>query len=201
MLSKAEVLYLQGQKQVSQSYERKLKCLIRKKLDALEKELPLLSKLLRNEVSSLADISTAIYLAAQSAKDKTSPNQPNQQLIHNNRATKFSNLESNGIEIDAREVIKSLNSEEFTHMAKDESTPATEFSNVEYGAATKNDNSRNPINITKCSPNPSTIKPFSPENLNKSIQSDLISIWAGSDSNQRPPPCQGGILTRLDHRP
>jgi hypothetical protein len=25
--------------------------------------------------------------------------------------------------------------------------------------------------------------------------------WAGSDSNQRPPPCQGGILTRLDHRP
>jgi hypothetical protein len=27
------------------------------------------------------------------------------------------------------------------------------------------------------------------------------SEWAGSDSNQRPPPCQGGILTRLDHRP
>jgi hypothetical protein len=27
------------------------------------------------------------------------------------------------------------------------------------------------------------------------------AIWAGSDSNQRPPPCQGGILTRLDHRP
>ena len=25
--------------------------------------------------------------------------------------------------------------------------------------------------------------------------------WAESDSNQRPPPCQGGILTRLDHRP
>jgi hypothetical protein len=25
--------------------------------------------------------------------------------------------------------------------------------------------------------------------------------WAGSDSNQRSPPCQGGILTRLDHRP
>jgi hypothetical protein len=28
-----------------------------------------------------------------------------------------------------------------------------------------------------------------------------LSKWAGSDSNQRPPPCQGGILTRLDHRP
>ena len=25
--------------------------------------------------------------------------------------------------------------------------------------------------------------------------------WAGRDSNTRPPPCQGGILTRLDHRP
>ena len=46
MLSKAEVQYLQGQKQVSQSYERKLKCLIRKKIEVLQMELPLLSKLL-----------------------------------------------------------------------------------------------------------------------------------------------------------
>ena len=45
MLSKAEILYLQGQKQVSQLYERKLKCLIRKKMEVLQKELPLLSKL------------------------------------------------------------------------------------------------------------------------------------------------------------
>jgi hypothetical protein len=29
----------------------------------------------------------------------------------------------------------------------------------------------------------------------------LNAKWAGSDSNQRPPPCQGGILTKLDHRP
>ena len=35
------------------------------------------------------------------------------------------------------------------------------------------------------------------ENENQHNQSE----WAGSDSNQRPPPCQGGILTRLDHRP
>ena len=45
MLSKAEVQYLQGQKQVSQSYERKLNCLIRKKIEVLQMELPLLSKL------------------------------------------------------------------------------------------------------------------------------------------------------------
>ncbi len=25
--------------------------------------------------------------------------------------------------------------------------------------------------------------------------------WAGGDLNSGPPPCQGGILTRLDHRP
>ena len=25
--------------------------------------------------------------------------------------------------------------------------------------------------------------------------------WAGRDLNPRPPPCQGGILTKLDHRP
>jgi hypothetical protein len=25
--------------------------------------------------------------------------------------------------------------------------------------------------------------------------------WAGRDLNPRTPPCQGGILTKLDHRP
>ena len=86
-------------------------------------------------------------------------------------------------------------------LVKDNSTPATEFSNVQCDGATKNSNSRNAINITKSSPNPSTNKPISHENFNKSTKNDLISQWAGSDSNQRPPPCQGGILTRLDHRP
>ena len=37
-------MYLQGQKKVSGSYERKLKCLIRKKAESLKAELPLLSK-------------------------------------------------------------------------------------------------------------------------------------------------------------
>ena len=40
MLSKAEVLYLQGQRQVSKSYERKLKCIIQKKLEILRNEYP-----------------------------------------------------------------------------------------------------------------------------------------------------------------
>ena len=56
-------------------------------------------------------------------------------------------------------------------------------------------------NIVSKLQNPSNNKPINHENYNKSTKNDLISQWAGSDSNQRPPPCQGGILTRLDHRP
>ena len=45
LLSKSEILFLQGQKQVSKSYEYKLKSVIRKKLShLLGKEIPLLSK-------------------------------------------------------------------------------------------------------------------------------------------------------------
>jgi len=46
MLSKAEILFLQGQKIVSKPYERKLKCLIKRKIDVFRKETPLLSKLI-----------------------------------------------------------------------------------------------------------------------------------------------------------
>jgi hypothetical protein len=49
MLSKAEVSYLQGEKQVSDSYEYKLKSILRKKVATfLDKELPLLSSLFPN---------------------------------------------------------------------------------------------------------------------------------------------------------
>ena len=44
ILSKAEVQYLQGDKQVSKSYEYKIKSIIKKKLSRLiDKEFPLLS--------------------------------------------------------------------------------------------------------------------------------------------------------------
>ncbi len=46
LLSKSEIQYLQGQKQVSKSYEYKLKSIIRKKIThLLDKEVPLLSTL------------------------------------------------------------------------------------------------------------------------------------------------------------
>ena len=97
------------------------------------------------------------------------------------RATKFSNSESNDIEIDADEDVKSQNLDEFDLSVKDNSTPATEFSNVQYDEATKNSNSNDMHNIMSKLPNPSTNKPISHENFNKSNQNDLISIWAGSD--------------------
>ena len=50
MLSKAEIQYLQGQKHVSKSYERTLKYLIRKKIEVLQKEIPLLSNLLTDKI-------------------------------------------------------------------------------------------------------------------------------------------------------
>jgi hypothetical protein len=49
LLSKSEVLYLQGQKKVSKSYEYKLRSVIMKKVaNLLDKEVPLLSALFPN---------------------------------------------------------------------------------------------------------------------------------------------------------
>ncbi len=53
MLSKAEIQYLQGQKRVSKSYEMNLKCLIRKKLEVLHEELPLIANLFTGNTKSV----------------------------------------------------------------------------------------------------------------------------------------------------
>jgi hypothetical protein len=49
--------------------------------------------------------------------------------------------------------------------------------------------------LVRIPPPPPQTKELMREKKNKKEE------WAGSDSNQRSPPCQGGILTRLDHRP
>ena len=204
MLSKAEVMYLQGQKTVSQSYERKLKCLIRKKIDVLQKELLLLSKLLAGQrVMSFTpcdQVGEVVPLSNHNGQEHSNHNFETSDSSFK-RATKYSNLDLKDIEIEADEDVKSQNIDEIDALIKDNSTAATEFSNVQFYDATKNSDSSNSINIARCFPNPLTNTPISHENPDKSIQNDLISEWAGSDSNQRPPPCQGGILTRLDHRP
>jgi hypothetical protein len=148
----------------------------------LQEELSLLSKLFRNGVSSFAEISTTPELAAPIAKDKRSLNETNQSFPNVSPATEFSSAESNGIEIDAREIIKSQNSGVFVLSVKDNSTSATKFSNVQYDEATKNSSSTDHINIAKYSLNPSINNQMNHENLNKSTKNDLISIWAGSDA-------------------
>jgi hypothetical protein len=49
LLSKSEVLFLQGKKKVSKSYEYKLKSIIKKKVsNLLDKEIPILSSFSQN---------------------------------------------------------------------------------------------------------------------------------------------------------
>jgi len=87
LLSKSEIQFLKGQKQVSKSYERKLKYIIRKKVESLEDELPL--------VARLFDIDDLI-------RNISNSNQPtNKYHLDNNniaRATEFSNFSSDGLE-------------------------------------------------------------------------------------------------------
>lgn len=65
LLSKYEVQFLLGDKQVSKSYEYKLKSIIKKKLTTLlEKELPLLS-------SNLLDIDLTTFSKIELQKNST----------------------------------------------------------------------------------------------------------------------------------
>jgi hypothetical protein len=100
----------------------------------------LLSKLLRNEVNSLANISNSTDLEAPVAKDKRSLKETNLSFPNVSPATEFSNAESNDGERDARKIIKSQNSDEFVLSVKGNSVPATESSNVQIKDAMKNSN-------------------------------------------------------------
>ena len=124
MLSKAEVQYLQGQKIVSKSYERKLKCLIKRKMDVLRKEIPLLSKLILDNSGIYDDIMYRIKEVGKlnSFDNRNSNNELNHQIT-DNQATKFSNLDSNGIEIDADKEVKLLNLDRRSSSVSDDSPP------------------------------------------------------------------------------
>jgi hypothetical protein len=142
MLSKAEVLYLQGQKQVSNSYERKLKCLIRKKVEVLEKELPLLSKLLGHRFNSLTDISKTLALSEPIAKDSRNSTETSLSFTAVNRATEFSNASSSD---DGYEDMNMSMPREGLEGLKSSSTlqkiiGATDFSNAPVKNATNNRN-------------------------------------------------------------
>lgn len=108
MLSRAEIQYLQGQKEVSKSYERKLKCLIRKKIEVLQNELPLLSNLISENVKSVfSEISDGLEKTSLSNINDYGQNDHIIEVSKSSDicATKFSNLQLKGIESDSGERI------------------------------------------------------------------------------------------------
>ena len=111
MLSIAEIQYLQGQKKVSKSYERKLRCLIRKKLGVLQKELPLLSKLFVDNFKNFSckTMNTNEGLPLSTKQEKKISPELYPKVFEVKRATKFSNLESNDIQVDAGKDVKCHN--------------------------------------------------------------------------------------------
>ena len=125
MLSKAEILYIQGQKQFSQSYERKLKCLIRKKVEVLQKELPLLSKLFADNFKNFSCefMNTNEEAPLPTKQGKMESPDLYTQGSKVKRATKFSNVESNEIETDATRIVRSQNFVESALFVKDEKNP------------------------------------------------------------------------------
>ena len=139
MLSRAEVQYLQGHKEVSKSYERKLKCIIRKKLDVLQKEFPLLSKLFANEVQTALSIQTVHELTpVKEGNEKLQRSR--QQLANDNSvridgSSKLNNVEQVGSEkLVAREGLegsKTLNPalSEATEFSDGKTRNATDFGN------------------------------------------------------------------------
>lgn len=177
MLSKAEIQYLEGKKQFSKSYERKIKCLIRKKIKVLRTELPLLSQLFIEslELSVPArDSDKKAALANRTVKEDSNEENSSQSL-HSSHATKFSNLDSDNLEIDAEKDVKGPNFAEYILSVKDKSTSATEFGNVPSDGATKNSNpyeihdiELNPINI-------SIVGTVEDETFNYSIKNTLLS--------------------------
>jgi hypothetical protein len=140
MLSKAEVLYLQGHKALSKSYERKLRCIIRKKLEILRNEFPLLSKLFANEVRT---IYYGLSFGEFNPPKRCNENLvwPNQLLEVREHATKFSNFQLYPVELGGKKLVKRDGFE--GSKSYDQSLivqVATEFSNNKCNDATKNSN-------------------------------------------------------------
>ncbi len=110
-------------------------------------------------------------------------------------------MQSEHSENDQRNEVKSLRLDKSCSAVSDNLTAATDFSNGKDKDSTENSN-HDAILILDSNPTKiSTNVTDTQKNLSKLTENSLISEWAESDSNQRPPPCQGGILTRLDHRP
>lgn len=143
MLSKAEIQYLQGQKQVSKSFERKSRCLIRKKVGVLQKELPLISNIFAGNIK---------FVFSEILNEKDGQPQPlrekdwNMNNIRNfkeqNPAPEFSNGIIRSNEIDKDNLGDGEGLEGSKSSSNDlQTSEATKFGNKEKETATKNSNS------------------------------------------------------------
>ena len=141
MLSKAEVLYLQGQKQISKSYERKLKYIIRKKLEILRNAFPLLSKLFANEVSPiLYGLKLGDFSPIRGCNEDLN-RLKRQQLKVPEHATEFSNFQLDAIEFNSKTLVEREELEGSKTSDQSQTVrAATEFSNIGANDTTKNSN-------------------------------------------------------------
>ena len=112
LLSKSEIQFLEGNKQVSRSCERKLKCMIRKKVEGQKKDIPLLSKLIPIEQlldfdslvapSQTGSINESGGMVCSSRKPATEFS--NSSMTNSLRATKFS--KNQDFELDSSNLTK-----------------------------------------------------------------------------------------------
>jgi hypothetical protein len=142
MLSNAEIQYLLGQKHVSKSYERKLKCLIRKKVEVLRNELPLISSLLgKNAKSVFSEFVTEKEIPATFIKQEGTGKANLSQHSNNiNLATKSSNGQPNEVNSSKKSgACEGLEGSSSSPILQ-HTTEATDFSNRDTKEATKNSN-------------------------------------------------------------
>jgi hypothetical protein len=71
LLSKSEIQFLQGNKQISKSYEYKLKSIIKKKIsNLLDKEIPLINSLFPNSINNLTEFSKIPKVGVEAITEK-----------------------------------------------------------------------------------------------------------------------------------
>ena len=137
MLSKAELLYLQGHKAVSKSYERKIRCIIRKKMETLQKELPLLSKLFVNEFQTLLSIQPSHGSIPVKEENERLQRSSQQLTINDSNATESGNCKLNNIEQEGSKKLVDCESIEGSKTSNPGSNEATEFGNGSLKNATE----------------------------------------------------------------
>ena len=114
-----------------------MRCIIRKKLEKLQNEFPLLSKLFVNEVQTLLSTQASHVLNPIQEGNKRLQESRQQLVIDNSHATVFSNTQLNYIEQEKSTKLGDDNSIEGSKTSNPSPREATEFSNGDTKKATE----------------------------------------------------------------